>query len=432
MTWSGDLTAAVIDALTAAGADDQPVHTGALVAKLAAVDVHGNWSPLWLQCGAPEQITLQGVRDPEHVGTADTTWGGVQVSGGLAAIDVILTDLDDRYGIEPLQPTMLLIALLLSEWTGASRALRYHGDTTTAALVDLAQDILGTRLEGVVGLRRHEPRTTGVRSGADTEFRVASAGARDDLDLLLAAAVSDRTVSSVLNEAGLTGHLSELLERARPLGAEPADECLERVRRHSLNEPEAFDVAVAVLSEPSPAMDAALRAALATGADLAAMLHLRQNPDRRTPLDFAATTIDVIIMLALGFLIVRHALTAGPLWTLALLPAAGIASSAAPLAASLVAVGLLYRYADTPSVLVAAAGFIVGFVTFQLERFEFLATTGVRLSRKDIRRLVVRRSQSGRLFGNFVDVLLPARMESMRPRRRAVRQRLRIRRGAAA
>lgn len=143
---------AAVDAAVAACPDGRPLSTGTLLDALVRHDPLGAWERVWEHTGDPRQTGLAATTDPDPTVIAPGPAGITTqpLTADLAASLRILHQLVHRYGMSPVQPGALALALVADPGTGAARALLRHGAVPHAMVLDLiARELLHADLPDV-------------------------------------------------------------------------------------------------------------------------------------------------------------------------------------------------------------------------------------------------------------------------------------------
>jgi hypothetical protein len=142
------------DALRLATSDLRPgdaLTTGRLLASIARIDVRGDWQRIWLLVGAPEHTNLPTMPDPAAPVSAPAVggepWSGRPLTDRLAQALRLGDRVATAYGMKPVPPGVVALALIGDRNNGATQALMsLHGATHAQLLHAIQVDILNTTL----------------------------------------------------------------------------------------------------------------------------------------------------------------------------------------------------------------------------------------------------------------------------------------------
>jgi hypothetical protein len=156
--WSADsvrLSDRIVQAIQVAD-DGRPPNedltTGRLLAAMARVDVHSDWTRVWLYTGSPETTRMAEALDPPAPGVRAGDWRGVPLSPRLATAFWTAGRLGETYGLRPADSGAMTLALVADRHNGAADALLRLSGLSHGRLLWIVQlEILKTRLNGLEG-----------------------------------------------------------------------------------------------------------------------------------------------------------------------------------------------------------------------------------------------------------------------------------------
>lgn len=137
-----------LDSATERCEPGRPLQTGMVLAALIEADAHGDWGRVWPSYDGTAEALLTSDDDTNALASGER-WRQTDLSEDLLAALDVLAETARRYGMDPVQPGALALALTSISEGSASHQMSQLSGYSTAELIDLIQsDLLGTSLEG--------------------------------------------------------------------------------------------------------------------------------------------------------------------------------------------------------------------------------------------------------------------------------------------